>query len=49
MSRYRVVGRYVNGRRVRRPDNCASNVRIDSASSVGFKHRRQAGRPYRSF
>lgn len=46
--RSRIVYSRGYGRRIR-PENCASNVRIDSASNVGFKHRREAKRPYRSF
>jgi len=46
MSRYRVVGTYRNGRRIRRSQNNASGVKMDNASNVGLRHRRQAGRPY---
>jgi len=46
MSRYRVVGSYVNGRRVnrRRSGNNASSVKMSNATSEGCKCRRS--RPY---
>ena len=46
MSRYRVVGRYVNGRRVgrRRPENNASSVKMSNSTLEGIKARKN--RPY---